>query len=514
MIPHKFENVLMSRITMLMSTLLAISLSFSVMAEDEKSDLVQATPPPEPFKTTTQHRLKSGGTDISYTASAEEIYLKDSEGHFTASFFTVSYIKNGTERPEDRPVTFVFNGGPGSASIWLHLGLVGPKVIDIPSDASDPGSPPYGLKDNPHTLLRTTDLVLIDPVGTGFSKPLGEKSNEDFWGFDEDADSVAEFIRTWITQYNRWNSPKFILGESYGGIRGALLVPRLQQELNIAINGLILVSPALNMGTLPFVVEGNDLAYATHLPALAASAYYHGQLPENWPDIQSLLAEVEVYAGTNYLSALFEGDTLPDAEKQEVAGQLHRYTGLDTGYILRSDLRISAFRFAKELLREEGKSVGLLDGRYVQDELDDVAELPDGDAFGAKTGPIYVASFQRYLRNDLNVDITRRYIASNDDAGQNWKRREDDNHAFAGFIDVTADMAQGTKDNDSLRIFSAAGYHDLVTSYFATEYMLQHSGMDPAKVEIKNYDGGHMMYLYQPSLIQLSDDIVEFIGQP
>ncbi|MGB5661140.1 MAG: serine carboxypeptidase, partial [Thermoanaerobaculia bacterium] len=358
-------------------------------AEEPKKE---AKAPPEPLKFESSHRLQSGGTDIGYTVTAEEIYLRDAEGEPTASFFTISYAKNEVENPEDRPVTFVFNGGPGSSSIWLHFGLVGPKLIDIPSDASDPGGPPYRLKDNPWTILRATDLVFVDPVGTGFSKPLGEKKNEDFWGYDEDADSVAEFIRTFITQHNRWNSPKYILGESYGGIRTALLVPRLQQELNIGLNGLILISPALNMGTLPFFVTGNDLPYATHLPAYAASAYYHGKLPDEWPDLETLLAEVETFAGNEYLAALFKGDTLDAAEKQRVAAKLARYTGLSESYILRSDLRIYAIRFIKELLRDEGLSVGLLDGRYTQDELDDVAEFPDGDPFSAKTGPIYVST--------------------------------------------------------------------------------------------------------------------------
>jgi len=467
--------------------------------------------PPDPIKISTPHRLRSAGTDIAYTATAEEVYLKDLDDKYSASFFTISYTKDGTERPEDRPLTFVFNGGPGSASIWLHLGLVGPRIIDIPSDASDPGGPPYRLRDNPWTILRATDLVFVDPVGTGFSKALGEKKDDDFWGFDEDADSVAEFIRTFITAHNRWNSPKFVLGESYGGIRSALLVPRLQQQLNIGINGVILISPALNMGTLPFDVAGNDLVYATHLPAYAASAYFHHKLPDNWPDLQSLLAEVERYAAGTYLQALFQGDTLPTAEKQKVAEQLHRYTGLDTGYIMRSNLRINAIRFIKELLRDEGKSIGLLDGRYAQDELDDVADTPGGDPFNAKTGPIYVASFQDYLRNDLGVGLTRRYIASNDKAGSEWKRPSRDAGAFAGYVDTTADLSQGTKDNEDLRIFSAAGYHDLTTSYFATAYMLHHSGIDPARLEIRNYEGGHMMYLYQPSLQKLSDDIVAFI---
>jgi carboxypeptidase C (cathepsin A) len=471
----------------------------------------EAAPTPEPKRLVTEHRLQSGGTDIAYTGSAEEIQLKGAAGKPTASFFTISYVKKGVARPEDRPLTFFFNGGPGSASIWLHFGLVGPKLIDIPSDASDPGGPPYKLKDNPWTILRATDLVTVDPVGTGYSKALGEKKNEEFWGYDQDADSVAEFIRTYITMKNRWNSPKFILGESYGGIRTALLVPRLQQQLNVGLNGLILVSPALNMATLPFVVSGNDLPYATHLPAYAASAYYHGKLPDKWSSLEALLAEVEAYAGGDYLKALFAGDTLPAAERKQVAERLHRYTGLSEQYILRAELRIYAQRFIKELLRDEGKSLGLLDGRYTQDELDDVASFPDGDPFNAKTGPIYVSLFQSYLRNDLKVDFDQRYIGSNDEANQAWKRPQEGNHAFAGFVDVTGQMSQGTKDNEALRIFSAGGYHDLTTSYFATEYMLRHSGIDPARMTIENYEGGHMMYLYQPSLEKLSNDIVRFI---
>jgi carboxypeptidase C (cathepsin A) len=480
------------------------------MAGEAKGEGTEAAP--EPLKVVTEHHLRAGGTDIAYTATAEEVYLEDADGKPTASFFTISYTKAGVQKPEERPVTFVFNGGPGSASIWLHFGLVGPKLIDIPSDASDPGGPPYRLRDNPWTILRATDLVFVDPVGTGYSKAMGEHKNDEFWGFDEDADSVAEFIRTFITVHERWNSPKYILGESYGGVRAALLVPRLQQNLGIGLNGLILVSPALNMGTLPFVVTGNDLPYATHLPAYAAAAYYHGKLPDEWPDLQTLLAEVEAYAGGEYLSALFQGDRLGEAERRQVAERLHRYTGLSTDYILRSDLRIYAIRFIKELLRDEGKSVGLLDGRYSQDELDDVAEFPDGDPFSAKTSSIYVALFQNYLKRDLGVDWVKRYVASSGEANQGWKRPSGGTGAFAGYVDVTGGMAQGTKDNEDLRIFSAAGYHDLTTSYFATRYMLEHSGIDADRVRIETYDGGHMMYLYQPSLEALSNDIVAFIS--
>ena len=482
--------------------------------KDAKGDEEKKAEKPEvsaPRKYASEHRLQTGGTDLAYTATAEDIQLKDAKGEPTATFFTISYVKKAVARPEDRPLTFVFNGGPGSASIWLHFGLVGPKLIDIPSDASDPGGPPYKLRDNPWTILRATDLVMVDPVGTGYSKALGEKKGEEFWGYEADADSVAEFIRTFVTLHNRWNSPKYILGESYGGIRSAMLVPRLQRDLNIGINGLILISPALNMGTLPFVVAGNDLPYATHLPALAATAHYHGKLPDAWPSRDAMLEEVEAYAAGEYVKALFAGDALPPAERAAVAARLHRYTGLSEQYIRRADLRIYAQRFTKELLRDEGKSVGLLDGRYTQDELDDVAAFPDGDPFSAKTGPIYVSLFQSYLTNQLKVDLVERYVAINEEANRKWKRPEQGAHAFAGFVDVTGEMAQGTKDNEKLRIFSAGGYHDLTTSYFATEYMLRHSGIDPARIEIQNYDGGHMMYLYQPSLEKLSNDIVAFL---
>lgn len=492
----------------------------SLFAADEpKKDAKDAKPaaaaekPPEPAKFVKQHKIKFGTTDFAYTTTSEEIFLKDNDGKNTASFFTIAYTKDGVAHPEDRPLTFVFNGGPGSASVWLHFGLVGPKVVDIPSDATDPGGPPYKLRDNTSSILRATDLVFVDPVGTGYSHAMGEKKNEDFWGYDEDADSVAEFIRTFITQHDRWNSPKYILGESYGGIRSALLVPRLQGNLSVGLNGVILISPALNMGTLPFVVQGNDLTYATHLPALAASAYYHHKLPEQekWKDRQALLREVEKFASTDYLVALFQGDQLPKAEKERIAEQMHRYTGLSTQYIMRSDLRVYALRFIKELMRDEGKAIGLLDGRYEQPELDNVAEQPDGDPFGAKTGPIYISLFQGYLHNDLGVDWTKPYHPQNGEANQKWKRPANRRGAFAGFVDTTTALAQGTKDNESLRVFAAAGYDDLTTSYFATRYMLEHSGIDTKRMTIKTYDGGHMMYLYRPSLEALSNDIVAFI---
>ena len=478
----------------------------------EKPPAAKPEEKPDPSaKFVRSHKLRIGNEDFAYTSTAEDVVLKDAEGKSTATFFTISYTKDGVANTDVRPVTFVFNGGPGSASVWLHFGLVGPKIIDIPSDATDPGAPPYKLRDNPSSILRATDLVFVDPVGTGYSRALGEKKNEDFWGYDEDADSVAEFIRSFVTRHNRWNSPMYILGESYGGIRTSMLIPRLQGDLNIGLNGVILISPALNMATLPFIVAGNDQVFATSLPALAATAFYHHKLPDQWKDLDTLLREVEKFAGNEYLLALFKGDRIDAAEKDRIAERMHRYTGLSKDYIVRSDLRIGAFRFAKELLRDQGKALGMLDARYAQSELDNISEFSNSDPFNAKTGPIYISTFQSYLRNDLGVDLEKRYMPINGQANGKWKRPANRRGAFAGFVDVTGALAQGTKDNEALRIFAAAGYNDLVTSYFAMGYMLEHSGIDPARLTIKDYPGGHMMYLHRPSQEAVSNDIVKFI---
>jgi carboxypeptidase C (cathepsin A) len=486
-----------------------------LLAQDKPADkppAAKADEKPDPSaKFVKSHKIRIGNEDLAYTSTAEDVVLKDAEGKSTATFFTISYTRDGVANPEARPITFVFNGGPGSASVFLHFGLVGPKLIDIPSDASDPGAPPYKLRDNPATILRATDLVFIDPVGTGYSRALSEKKGEDFWGYDEDAESVAEFIRSFITRHNRWNSPKYILGESYGGIRTSLLIPRLQGDLNVGINGAILISPALNMATLPFIVAGNDQVFATSLPALAATAFYHHKLGDQWKDLDSLLREVEQFAGTEYLTALFKGDTIDKAEKDRIAETMHRYIGLSKDYIVRSDLRINAFRFAKELLRDQGKALGMLDARYAQSELDNVAEFSNSDPFNAQTGPIYMSTFQSYLHNDLGVDFEKRYIPTNGQANGKWKRPANGRGAFAGFIDVTGALAQGTKDNAALRIFAAAGYNDLVTSYYAMKYMLEHSGISADHLTIKDYPGGHMMYLHRPSQEALSNDIVKFI---
>src|SRR3954463_3886054 len=387
------EILRMRKATLAILLTLSVSTTAAVRADDApKGDKPgggeKAAPAPAPpRKFVTRHRFTAGGVDIPYTATAEDVDLKDRAGTPTARFFPISYIAEGVKRQEDRPITFFFNGGPGSASGFLHLGFVGPQRIDIPRGAQDPGGPPYRLKDTPSSLLRFTDLVEVDPVGTGFSRALGEKKDADFWGYDEDADSVADFIRAFLTVHDRWNSPKYILGESYGGIRGSMLVPRLQGQLSVGLNGVIPISPAINRGALPFDPNGNDLPYVPPLPTLAATAWYHKKLPDSWPSLQALLTEAEQFASGEYLQALFRGDALSPAEKGQIADKLHRYTGVSKQYILNSNLRLYAPRFAKELLRDEGKSIGFLDSRYAQKELDNAAAFPNSDPFDAKTGP-------------------------------------------------------------------------------------------------------------------------------
>ncbi|GAB4182106.1 MAG: peptidase S10 [Wenzhouxiangellaceae bacterium] len=450
---------------------------------------------------------------MDYTATAAEYDLHDDEGQPTARIFAISYTLNNVDDRSQRPVTFVYNGGPGSSSIWLHMAFVGPQVIDVPSDAKAAGVPPYSMKSNPLSLLQVTDLVFMDPVGTGYSHALGEKKDSDFWSVAEDAASMNEFVRLYITREKRWNSPKYLLGESYGTIRAALMGRDLQGDMEIALNGIILVSPAMNMGTLPFFVAGNDLPYATHLPSLAAAAYYHQRLPNPPDNLDALIDDVREFAATDYLTALFRGDQLADAERQRIAEQLHQYTGLSTEYILRSDLRIYVERFRKELLRDQGLTIGRLDARYVYDEVDDIADMPDADPSSNLVSPAFVALFQDYVADDLQVAVEKPYRSLNRQANQQWQRSGSSRSTFAGYIDVTGALTQAATNNPALRVFVANGYHDLTTSFNASEYMMAHSGIDRDQMTIKNYYGGHMMYLYLPSFDALAEDLMSFIGE-
>jgi len=474
-------------------------------ASDEKRD----GPEPKALHFESKHVLDLGGTTLNYVAVAETTLLHDADGEADAEFFSISYLDPAASAAQ-RPITFAFNGGPGSSSIWLHMGLLGPRLVQVPSDGQSAGAPPYPLVDNPLSLLAVSDLVFVDPIGTGLSRVVLEGDTADHWGVDEDAKSVARFIRRYLSDKARWASPKYILGESYGGIRGPLLVGELQGGANaVALNGLILISPALDME----VVDGqdNDAAYATVLPTYAATAWYHDALPEKPADLAAFLDEVRAFVKRDYMPALFAGRDLTEERRESLVASLHKYTGLSPEYIRRANLKVSTDRFRRELLRDRGLVLGRLDTRYTSTEADAVGEVPSGDPMSSGIGGAFVAGFMDYLHADLGITVDRDYAVSSDEAGGKWKRPKEEWAAFQGYVDVAPVLARGMADNPALRVFIANGQYDIATTFFAAETNVQRSTMDLDRVVLRNYPAGHMMYVHHPTLAELARDLRTFI---
>ncbi|MEM8920860.1 MAG: peptidase S10, partial [Pseudomonadota bacterium] len=342
------------------------------MAENTAYDAAQL---PDPVNFVTQHRGRFNGQNVSYRVEAGETYLRNEDGEPTGALFSFSYIKD--DAGIDRPVTFIFNGGPGSASIWLHMGMFGPKRAVVASDADeDDGAAPYLMVDNPLAVLDVTDMVFIDPIGTGYSRPIGVGEGADFWSQEGDTASVADFIRIWVTKHKRWNAPKYIAGESFGTMRAAAVANELTNGTqNISLNGLMMISQALDYeGSTP--VHDNFYSYVTYLPTLAAVARYHGKGPAEPADLDAYLEEVRDFAVNEYAPALLQGTMLAPAERARIRDKLATYTGLSPDYVETSNLRILTGRFNKELLRDQGLAVGGADGRYTVDDADDIAERP------------------------------------------------------------------------------------------------------------------------------------------
>ena len=346
---------------------------------------------PEIQTSVTKHTGKFNGQTVKYTVTAGDTHLKNDKGDVVANIFSIAYTKDAVKNAATRPVTFMFNGGPGSASLWLHMGVFGPKRIDVPSDALNAGAPPYNVIDNPLSLLDVTDLVFIDPVGTGFSKVIGKGKGKDFWGLNEDAKSIAQFIQIYITKNKRWNSPKYVGGESYGTTRTAALVKELQQGYNsMALNGLILVSSILDFQTVDGA-SANDDPYVSFLPTFAATAWYHGKVNKQGRALESFVEEARQFAINEYSIALLKGSRMTQAEAKSVTTKLSLYTGLSETYLKHTRLRVDAFRFMKELLRDQGKVVGRLDGRYTGTEEDDAGEEFEADPSGYGISAAYTA---------------------------------------------------------------------------------------------------------------------------
>ncbi|MFQ5730147.1 MAG: S10 family peptidase, partial [Waddliaceae bacterium] len=457
----------------------------------------------------TYHALMINGEAIRYKASAGTMLLKDEKQKPKAAVFYIAYTKEGVEDVSNRPITFCFNGGPGSSAVWLHLGVLGPKRVDLTDDGYS--LPPYRVLNNEHSLLDVTDLVFIDPVSTGYSRAVSDEDPKKFHGVDGDIKSVAEFIRLYVTRNLRWGSPKFLAGESYGTTRAAGLAGHLQDEHRMYLNGVMLVSSVLNYQTLWDDQGGNDLPYLLFLPTFSSTAWYHKKLP---PDLQekslkAVLAEVEDFAINEYSLALLKGEKLSERERLEMVRKLARYTGLSLEYIKRANLRIDIHRYCKELLREEERTVGRFDSRQKGIESDLCGEHIENDpSLDAIMGG-FTAAFNQYVRGELKWEKDEPYKVLTREVWP-W----DFGTAKSTFLNVSETLRDAMTRNPELKVFVGSGYYDLATPYFATDYTFNHLGLDSSllgHVTMEYYDAGHMSYTHLPSLKKMKEDLSKFI---
>ncbi len=469
----------------------------------------------------THHAVTIAGRQFRYTVTAGTLVLKeesekkgDNEGESEgerpkAAVFFVAYRRDDTPDPTKRPVTFSFNGGPGSSSVWLHLGVLGPKRVDL-GESGDLPAPPFRLVENEHSLLDETDLVFIDPVSTGYSRAVTGGRSKEFLNFKKDIESVGDFIRLWTTRWGRWLSPKFLIGESYGTTRAGGLSGYLQERHGMYLNGIMLVSSVLDFQTLDFQ-PSNDLPCALYLPSYTATAWYHRRLePALQRDLQAALRESEAFALETYAPALMRGASLPMEERGRVAAGLARLTGLSREWIERADLRIEIMRFTKELLRDRRRTVGRLDSRYLGIDRDAVGETFTQDpSFANIVGP-YTATFYDYVRRELQFESDLPYEILNFKTNESWHFAEHENR----FVDVAETLRKAMTMNPYLKVFVANGYYDLATPYFATRYTFQRLGLDEtlrANVSMADYEAGHMMYVHRPSLERMKQDLAGFV---
>ncbi|WND01957.1 peptidase S10 [Temperatibacter marinus] len=481
---------------------IALAFSGSVVADSTKT--TQAIED----KSITKHSVTIKGKKVNYTATAQYTTL-NKDGQPDAKLFSITYTKDGVKDTSKRPVAFFYNGGPGSSSVWLHMGAWGPEKIILPSDAKDDGAAPFNIAANNDSLLDVTDMVFIDPIGTGFSHTVGDGEGKTYWGLREDAASVATFIRTWLRRNGRWNSPKYIGGESYGTTRSAMLINALEGRYDdVSINGIILISTILDFSVYAYA-EGAELAYMTALPTMAATAQYHGKAGGGVP-LADFVEQARQFAVEDYAPALLLGSKLKGKKREEILKGLMKFTGLSKRYLELANLRVHYQEFNRELLRDEGYSVGRLDSRFKGKEVVGNSERPEIDPsfYGIDGG--YTAALNHWVRDRLKFNPDREYTIIGGVRSWNWKIgtgmwREP-------YMNVTQFIGKAMRGNKDLRVFNAAGYYDFATPLLGAEYALDRSGIDPARVTYTYYPAGHMMYIHHPSLKQLNDDIRSFIN--
>ena len=468
---------------------------------------------PKPANWTTRHSMQIAGQTVEYEAVVGSIILRDTAEKPTGELFYTAYFRTNVPNRAGRPVVFSYNGGPGSASFWLHMGIMGPRRVRTPL-VGQQAPPPYEIVDNAFTVLDAADIVMIDPIGTGFSRPLGDTKGAAFWGLDEDAASLTQFVRRFLSRYQRWNAPRYLLGESYGTTRSAVLTGHLQRA-NIDMNGIVLVSAVLQFNTLQFP-PGDDVAYIVNFPSYAVVAEYLGALPGGKrADLKAFMKEVETWALSEYATALLAGGALEPARRRQVIQKMHEYTGLNPAFLDRANLRVTAPQFEAELLRDRGQVVGRLDARFTGPAGDILAAGPSHDPQSTAISSAYTSAFNQYVRAELGYDGDREYVPSGGTPGWNWQRSAGSGVPFgAGSPNVAPDLAFALVRIAKLEVLLIKGIYDLATPYFAASWTMDHMGLPPDlrdNIAREDFAAGHMMYVEEKLLPQWRETLTKFI---
>ena len=478
------------------------SIAYPIQQTEKSPALVQET------ASVTKHRIVLQGIPIDYTATAGNILLKSEEGKDKGSLFYIAYTKDGVKDPSQRPIMFCFNGGPGGAAVWVHLGAFGPKKSLLDDDGFPILPPPGKLVDNEFSVLDMTDLVFIDPMTTGYSRAVPGEDPKEFYGFEKDVESVSEFIRLYVTRNKRWLSPKFLAGESYATTRVSGLANHLQTRYGMFLNGVILISVILNWQNTDWSI-GNDMAYIMFLPSYTAAAWYHGKLaPELSGNLRETLDKAEEFAINEFALALLKGNKLEPAERATIIKKLSSFTGLSEEFLERSNMRVTEERFYKELLRDQGKTVGRLDTRYTGVDRESAGEAPEFDQSWSIVIGSYVALLNDYIRRELEYenDLPYNFLAG----VQPWPLKP----GGRGYLNTAEILRQAMHMNPQLKVLVASGYYDFATPYFDADYTIAH--MDLAKELQKNitmtyYESGHMMYVRKTAHQKFRKDMENFI---
>ena len=471
------------------------------------SDIAQA--PVREIAKSTRHVATIGGRSIAYTATAGTLTLRDDDGKPVASMFYAAYTVPGP----NRPVTFIYNGGPGSASLWLHMGSIGPVRMATESPKATAG-PPFHVVNNPDSLLDKSDLVFLDMIGAGYSRPLGDAKQDRFNGVDQDVDAFVRAIRRYVSINDRWNSPKFIFGESYGTTRSGALAYALQQA-GLQLNGVVLLSSIMNYGVRS---AGFDQNYINYLPTFAAAAWYHKRAPGAPADIRAYLQEVREFARGPYALALSKGQDLPAAEKAEMAQRLGRYIGISPQVLIQSDLRLDLGRFRKELLRDQRRTLGRYDSRFEGIDIDAGGESPEYDPSDQYITGAYIGGFQDWVGRELGYETNLEYRqrAPSGPNGWDFRHRAPGSRFPAPNPDTALDLSQAMRTNPHLKVLSMNGWYDMATPFFGTEYDLGHMQLDPTvrpNLSFTYYPSGHMAYLNVEALKQMKIDLARWYDE-